>query len=352
MGSAGGVGADQDLWCVRVLRPRTVVRWQRIERLAQHGDVIGGGVTAGVARPQQPGQGLPAGDVGAIQKHQQRVKAEGVLPGRGRVLLIVGMVDGDGGIDIDVQPAIAGRGSPRGPGPRPRVRSRRPDPRQPGGIDALIDQPPQRGRRGDRPERVPAIPPQLTDPVHTVGTIGHRSRQIGEHIPGRMRPRPVVRLRQRGGDLQGQPGQVGHLAQHAHPGVRHDAMAVRRHFHPRNRCATVHLESAFPLGIMDSRQASSFLAGQALSLTQAPCHTTLHEKSRLGLCVFTERFLQRYAAEHVRRHSAPPKSAAERDEQTLDPPPDPARSDAGLQDLARRVASGVEPSGGDSPPIG
>ena len=52
-------------------------------------------------------------------------------------------------------------------------------------------------------------------------------------------------------------------------------------------------------------------------------------RPELGLCVFTERFLQRYAAEHVRRHSAPPKSAAERDEQTLDPPPDPARSDAG-----------------------
>ena len=38
------------------------------------------------------------------------------------------------------------------------------------------------------------------------------------------------------------------------------------------------------------------------------------------------------AAEHVRRQSAPPKSAAERDEQTLEPPPDPARSDAGFRD--------------------
>jgi hypothetical protein len=158
MGGAGGVGADQDLWCVRVIRPRAVVRWQRLECLAQHRDVIGGGVTAGVARPQQPGQGLPGGDVGTIQKHQQRVKAKGVLPGRGRVLLVVGMVGGDGGIDIDVQPAIAGRGSPCRPGPLPGVRARRPDPRQPGGIDALIDQPPQRGRRADRPERVLAIP--------------------------------------------------------------------------------------------------------------------------------------------------------------------------------------------------
>ena len=158
------------------------------------------------------------------------------------------MLDGDGGIDIDVQPAIVGRGSTGGPRPLPRVRSRRPDPPQPGGVDALIDQPPQRARRGDRPERVLAIPPQLTDPVHTVRTVGHCGGQIGEHIPGRMRPRPLVGVRQRDCDLRGQPGQVGYLAQHAHPGVRHDAMAVRRHFHPRNRYTTLHLESAFPLG--------------------------------------------------------------------------------------------------------
>jgi hypothetical protein len=85
------------------------------------------------------------------------------------------------------------------------VRSRRPDPREPGGSDALIDQPPQRGRRGDRPERVLAIPPQLTDPVDAVRTIGHRGGQIGEHIPGRMRPRPLVGIRQRGCDLRGHP---------------------------------------------------------------------------------------------------------------------------------------------------
>ena len=209
------------------------------------------------------------------------MKAEGVLPGRGRILRVVGLVDGDGGIDIDMQPALAGRGSPRRPGPLPGVRSRRPDPRQPGGIDALIDQPPQRGRRADRPERVLAIPPQLTDPVDAVRTVGHRGGQIGEHIPGRMRPRPSVRVCQRGGHLPAQPGQVGHLAQHPHAGVRHHATAVRRHFHPRNRYATLHLESAFPLGIMDSRQASSFLAGQALSPIPAPCHAEFREKSGL-----------------------------------------------------------------------
>jgi hypothetical protein len=47
--------------------------------------------------------------------------------------------------------------------------------------------------------------------------------------------------KQRGGrDLRRQPGQVRQLPQHPHPGVRHDAMTVRGHFHPgkplRYRC--------------------------------------------------------------------------------------------------------------------
>jgi hypothetical protein len=61
MGSAGRIGMDQHLWCVRVIRARAIVHWQRFQCLAQHRDVIGGGVTASVARPQQPSQGLPGG---------------------------------------------------------------------------------------------------------------------------------------------------------------------------------------------------------------------------------------------------------------------------------------------------
>ena len=80
--------------------------------------------------------------------------------------------------------------------------ARRPDRRQVGGIDALIDAPPQRGRRGDRPEHLLAIPEQLTDPVHTVRAIGHRSGQIGENIAGRMDPRPPIGVGQRRGDLR------------------------------------------------------------------------------------------------------------------------------------------------------
>jgi hypothetical protein len=48
-----------------------------------------------------------------------------------------------------------------------------------------------------------------------------------------------------------------------------------------DRCATLHLESALPFGIVDPREVSLFLAGQALSLIQGRCHTNLHAKSRL-----------------------------------------------------------------------
>jgi len=52
------------------------------------------------------------------------------------------------------------------------------------GVDAFIDEPPQRGRRADRPEHVGAIGPPLAGPVHTVRAVGHRGGPIGEHITG------------------------------------------------------------------------------------------------------------------------------------------------------------------------
>jgi hypothetical protein len=63
------------------------------------------------------------------------------------------------------------------------------------------------------------------------------------------------------------------------------AMSVRRHLHPTQRRATVHLESPFPLAIMDPHQASSFRAGQALSLPQAPSYPEFRDRSRQPLIV-------------------------------------------------------------------
>jgi hypothetical protein len=64
--------------------------------------VIGCGVAAGIAGSQQPRQSFAGGDVGAVQKHQQRVEPERLLPGRGGVFLVVGVINGDGGIHIQM----------------------------------------------------------------------------------------------------------------------------------------------------------------------------------------------------------------------------------------------------------
>lgn len=52
-------------------------------RQDEHGDVVNGGVGAGITGPQQPGQGFTAGNVRAVQKCQQRVTARANIPASG-----------------------------------------------------------------------------------------------------------------------------------------------------------------------------------------------------------------------------------------------------------------------------
>jgi hypothetical protein len=52
------------------------------------------------------------------------------------------------------------------------------------GLDALVDQPPRRGRRGFRAEHVLTVAAELPDAVDAVRAIGLRGRQISEDIPG------------------------------------------------------------------------------------------------------------------------------------------------------------------------
>ena len=49
---------------------------------------------------------------GAVQKRQQRVMAEGLLPRRRRLGFVVGMVDDQGGVHIDIQRPATGQGGP------------------------------------------------------------------------------------------------------------------------------------------------------------------------------------------------------------------------------------------------
>lgn len=81
--------------------------------LVEDGDVVGGGVGAGVSRPQQAGQGF----AGVVQEAQQRVVAETAFVGR-RCLLLLGVAGHQGGVEVQdqagqVMSARAGCGYPR-----------------------------------------------------------------------------------------------------------------------------------------------------------------------------------------------------------------------------------------------
>lgn len=123
------------------------------------------------------------------------MQAEGLLPGRRRQFLVVGVIDDQGGIDVDVQPLARGRRRSCRPGRRSGDTAGGTDPGQVRSVDPLVDQPPHRGRRGFRPEHVLTIPAQLPHTVDAVRAVGHRGRQIGEDIPGRVYPRALVGIR-------------------------------------------------------------------------------------------------------------------------------------------------------------
>ena len=99
MGGAGPVGADQHLPAGPGAGP---VTGQLGERGAGHADVVGGGVGAGVPRPQQDGQRLAAALGAVVDERPQRMVAEPALERRRRLLLL--RVGGDqGGVHVDDQ---------------------------------------------------------------------------------------------------------------------------------------------------------------------------------------------------------------------------------------------------------
>ncbi len=192
MGGPGRVAAHHHRRSAVRAGLRAPIGGQRGQRLLEDADVVCGGVGAGIALAQQSGQGFPAADLWAVQKRQQRMVAEGLLPRRGGVLLVVGMVDDQRGIDVDVERSATGGGGSGGPGRRPRGCSGVADLRQVGGVDAVGDQPPHRGRGGLGPEHVLAVPAELADSVDAVRPVGDRCGQIGEHRTGGIGPLPFV----------------------------------------------------------------------------------------------------------------------------------------------------------------
>lgn len=93
-------------------------------------------------------------------------------------------------------------------------------------------------------------------------------------------PRAPVGVGQRGSELRRQARAVGEFAQHAHPGMRNDTMAVGGYFHPRVLPRHSSLAKCLPIGLFEPREVQFSIVGQALSLTCTPSRETFHEKFR------------------------------------------------------------------------
>src|SRR4051812_23373204 len=91
-GAAGAVRADEDGGAV------AVGVGDLGQRLVEDGDVVGGGVGAGVTGSEDCGEGF----AGVVQEAQQRVVAEAALVGR-RCLLFLGVAGDQGGVEVQDQ---------------------------------------------------------------------------------------------------------------------------------------------------------------------------------------------------------------------------------------------------------
>jgi len=243
LGGAGSVAADQDRLTVPLLVGDLA------EGLVGDGDVVAGGVGAGVPRSQHAGQGF----VGVVQPHQQGVVAPALLERRSRSLLL-GVAGDQAGVEVDHQTghldpaAVHGRHrsarlAAQQPGPFPRVRPGSSQPGQDGVVDGVQD-PPRRRGRGHRPEQVRLVPQhrQIRD---RLTAIGQQHREIGQHPTRSMRRTPPPMSARRLVEHLRQPDRRGHIGQQPGPDMRHHTGPVGRNLHPRIHRDTLHSTSAF-----------------------------------------------------------------------------------------------------------
>lgn len=240
--------------------------------------MVRGGVRARVALAEQPGQRLPARDVGTVQEAQQRMEPERALPGCCSVLLLA-VRDCDGGIEVQTQFGAQVRASTRGPRLGSCRRATCPNRGEVDRVDT-IQHPPRGRHRGHRPMQILTLS-QHRDPADRVRTISDRDRQISEHTPRRMEPRTPIGVGQRGGDRVDQAGVLSHLAEQTDPGMRHHAGPVRTDHDPTIPLATLHLTSARPLGDFEPSQVQVSQAVRALSRSRATCRPDQRETPRL-----------------------------------------------------------------------
>ncbi|GGK29188.1 hypothetical protein GCM10011583_71370 [Streptomyces camponoticapitis] len=167
---ACGVGADQ------CLPAPPQVSGELGQGEPSGGDVIARGVGACVAGPQQRGHRLSGTCLAVVDERDERMMAEGLLPGRGRVLLL-GVRKDQHAVDVDDHVTIGGRTARPGqlPDPRPYFGPRRPDrgERLRSGCGEGVDETGDRGIGCPRAEHV---------------GLGPQHGDIGEAVPAQSDP--------------------------------------------------------------------------------------------------------------------------------------------------------------------
>ena len=201
----GRIGPDQDLDALdqlnRDLRQRTV----------DHRDVIGGGIRAGVPRPEHRAERFP----GLVRVHVQRVEPVPMLVVPGRLLLL--RMRGDQRrVHVDRQPL---RRTNKLPEPRPRPRVRIPD---------SVQQPRRGGDPVDRPERGRVRRHRSEQRVLITGraqvrqalaAIGEHHREIADHPARVMTATPLLEPRQTHRERTREPDLVRDLPEQRGPRV-------------------------------------------------------------------------------------------------------------------------------------
>ena len=107
----------------------------------------------------------------------------------------------------------------------------------------LVQRPPQRRVRGDRPEQLGLIP-QHRQVRHHPAPVGDQHRGVGQY-PAAVVHRGEPAAAQRPGQRPGQPGSVGQQPQRRGPGARHHPVPADFHGQiPRPRGKLIHLKGA------------------------------------------------------------------------------------------------------------
>jgi hypothetical protein len=192
------------------------------DRVGEQVEVVGGGVRAGVARPQLDRQHL----AGVVAGHEHGVEAVRVFVGGCRAVLVrVG--EHDGGVDVQHHRSLADLAAGRRRRRRATAQLPQPGPHhRPGGGDApqphpieLVEHSPDRGVRGDRPEHLLLVA-QHVDVADRLTAVGDQHREIDQQ-PAAVMGRPPAPAGQCRRQRRGQPGPVGQQPQQRRADMRH-----------------------------------------------------------------------------------------------------------------------------------